>query len=138
MAIIDNQRHQKIKYIIMQQPDAVVSVTLHLWECLSHELSSIIGEGGFQSLLARSAHLTRKAFPWIDLGPTSAPTASRFVNLKNCLEEQDCESACNASIALLNTFIDILIALIGEPITASILHSAWGNDSMNIAGPELQ
>ena len=138
MAIIDDQRHQKIKSIIMQQPDAVASVTLHLWECLSHELSSIIGEGGFQSLFARSVHLTRASFPWIDVGPSSTPIVSRFVNLKTCLEERDFGLACTASIALLNIFIDILIVLIGELVTTSILRSAWGDDAMNIAGTEPQ
>ena len=138
MAIIDDHRHQKIRAVILQRPDAIGSVTLHLWESLAYELASIIGEGGFQSLYARSVHLTRKSFPWIDLNPSSIPTVSRFVNLKNCLEERDFRVACEASITLLNIFIDILIVLIGELLTTSILCSAWGDDAMNIAGTELQ
>jgi hypothetical protein len=138
MAIIDEQRHQKIKRIIMQRPDAVGSVTLQLWESLAHELASIIGEGGFQSLYARSIHLARVSFPWIDISPSPMPTAPGFANLKNCLEERDSGAACEASIVLLNIFIDILIVLIGELLTTSILRSAWGDDAMNIAGTELE
>ena len=138
MATIDDQRHQMIRTVIMRRPDAIGNVTLHLWECLAVELTSIIGDGGFQSLYARSTHLARAQFPWIIINPPATSTASLFVNLKKCLEERDSKIACEASITLLNIFIDILILLIGELLTTSILRSAWGDDAVNIAGTELQ
>ena len=127
-----------IRTVIMRRPDAIGNVTLHLWECLAVELTSIIGDGGFQSLYARSTHLARAQFPWIIINPPATSTASLFVNLKKCLEERDSKTACEASITLLNIFIDILILLIGELLTTSILRSAWGDDAVNIAGTELQ
>lgn len=138
MATIDDQRHQMIRTVIMRRPDAIGDVTLHLWERLASELTSIIGDGGFQSLYARSVHLTRATFPWIVLSQPAMSTASVFVSLKECLEERDSKVACEASITLLNIFIDILILLIGELLTTSILRSAWGDDAVNIAGTELQ
>ncbi len=138
MATIDDQRHQMIRTVIMRRPDAVGEVSLHLWECLASELTSIIGDGGFQSLYARSIHLARAQFSWIALSEPTLSIAYVFANLKKCLEERDPEVACEASITLLNIFIDILILLIGELLTTSILRSAWGDDAMNIAGTELQ
>lgn len=138
MATIDDQRHQMIRIVIMRRPDAIGDVTLQLWERLASELTSIIGDGGFQSLYARSVHLARVTFPWIVLNQPAMPTVAVFANLKKCLEERDSTLACEASITLLKIFIDILILLIGELLTTSILRSAWGDDAVNIAGTELQ
>ncbi len=137
MATNDNQRHRMIKKAVMQRPEALVAVTLHLWERLSFELTSIIGEGGFQSLYARSVHLVRVRYPWIAPIHSSQPSAIAFASLRSCLEERDLTEINEASVALLSTFIDILIMLIGELLTTSILRSAWGDDVVDIAGKEL-
>jgi hypothetical protein len=137
MATNDDQRHRMIEKAVMQRPEALVAVTLHLWERLSFELTSIIGEGGFQSLYARSVHLVRVRYPWIVPIHSSQPSDSAFASLKSCLEERDLTEGNEASVALLSTFIDILIVLIGELLTTSILRSAWGDDVVDIAGKEL-
>ena len=137
MATHDDQRHRMIKRAVMQRPEAIVDVTIHLWQRLASELISIIGEGGFQSLYSRGVHLTRVTFPWIVPSHSSQPTDSAFAGLKICLAGRDFKEASEASAALLNTFIDILIALIGELLTTSILRSAWGDDAVDIVGKEL-
>jgi len=121
----------------MQRPEAILDVTVNLWEQLASELISIIGEGGFQSLYSRSVHLTNVSFPWMVLSHPWQRTDSRFANLKISFEGRDFSEISEASIALLDTFIDILALLIGELLTTSILRSAWGNDALDIAGKEL-
>lgn len=124
----------------MQRPEAMLDVTISLWERLASELISIIGEGGFQSLYSRSVHITRVTFPWIVPSHPWQRTDSRFEDLKISFERQDfteVSEASEASITLLITFIDILALLIGELLTTSILGSAWGDDAL-IAGKELQ
>ena len=121
----------------MQRPDALVRVTLDLWLGLATELTSIIGEGGFQSLYERSMHLVHGRFPWMAASHSPASTDSAFAELKICLEGRDFTEASEASVALLNTFIDILIVLIGELLTTSILRSAWGDDAVEKAGKDL-
>ena len=138
MATNDELRHQMIRRVVMRRPDALVDVTLRLWQGLASELTSIIGEGGFHSLHARSIHLVCVRFPWIVSGHSSKSADFAFAGLKICLEGRDFTEAGEASVALLNTFIDILIALIGELLTTSILRSAWGDDAVNMAGKELQ
>jgi hypothetical protein len=122
----------------MQRPEAGLDVTIHLWERLASELISIIGEGGFQSLYSRSIHLTNVTFPWLVLSHSSQQTDSRFAGLKISLEGRDFTEASEASIALLITFIDILALLIGEPLTTSILRSAWDDGAFDIVGKELR
>lgn len=122
----------------MQRPEAGLDVVIHLWERLASELISIIGEGGFQSLYSRSVHLTNVTFPWLMLSHPSQQADSRFAGLKISLEGRDFTEASEASIALLTTFIDILALLIGEPLTTSILRSAWGDGAFDIAGKELR
>jgi hypothetical protein len=127
-----------IRRAVTQRPEAIVDVSIQLWEQLAAELISIIGEGGFQSLYARSVHIASGHFPWIVPPPVSLAAESLFGSLKLCLAGRDLTESCEASTALLNIFIDILIVLIGELLTTSILRSAWGDDVVDIAGTELQ
>lgn len=122
----------------MQRPDAILEVTLHLWERLAFELVSIIGEGGFQSLYSRSVHLAGVAFPWLAPTHSTQLTESRFTGLIMSLEGRDSAEAGEASIALLITFIDILAMLIGDLLTAGILRAAWSDDALDTAAKELQ
>ena len=112
----------------MQLPDAVVDVTIVLWERLAFELISIIGNEGFQSLYIRSAHLNSPAFPWLLLDHPTLTSTSRFAGLHLCLASRKLVDPVNtneACKALLITFVDILALLIGDLLTASILRSAW-------------
>lgn len=122
----------------MQRPDAILEVTISLWKRLAFELVSIIGEGGFQSLYSRSTHLTSLTYPWVALSQVIRPTDTGFSDLQIFFKGQDSTQASDASIALLVTFIDILIDLIGEHLTTSILRSAWGSDAVDIAVKELR
>jgi hypothetical protein len=127
-----------ISSAVMQRPDAIVSVSIDLWERLASELIALVGEGGFQSLYSRSVHLTNAIYPW--LAPSHRPqqVETRFAGLQLSLEGRDFTEASEASIALLSTSIDILVTLIGESLTISILRSAWGEDASNIAAKELR
>lgn len=120
-----------IKRVILQRPEAVVDVTVLLWEKLAVELVSIIGEGGFQSVYARSGALVASRFPWMVLNTSSQQSGPRFEGLRSSLGAQDATVAINASIALLTTFLDILTTLIGELLMTNLVHAAWGDDVMN-------
>jgi hypothetical protein len=127
-----------IRRAVTRRPEAILDVTVNLWERLASELISIIGEGGFQSLYSRSMHLTSATFPWLVLSHPWQRADSRFADLKISLEGRDFPEASEASITLLITFIDILALLIGEHLTTSMLRSAWGDDASDIAEKELR
>ncbi len=126
-----------IRRAVTQRPDAVVDVSIRLWDKLAHELVSIIGERGFQSLYKRSLHLTAATFPWMALDSSASKNAAGFADLKKCLAEQDAAIAGEASAALLTTFIDTLASLIGELLTSSILQSAWDDEASDTVVKEL-
>ena len=121
----------------MQRPDAIVDVSILLWEKLARELVSIIGDGGFQSLYKRSVHLNIPTFPWMSSCYSSIPNGSGFDELKKCLAAQDLKIAGEASTALLITFIDVLALLIGELLTSSILDLAWADHASDTVVKEL-
>jgi len=127
MASIEHHRHQTIQLAIAQRPDAMVSTSIDLWERLASTLVLTIGEISFQSLFSRSVHATAKTFPWMMPGHAFHAAESEFAELRACLEVQGGEESSTASASLLNAFIDILILLLGEKMTTTILNSAWGN-----------
>lgn len=113
-------------------------MAIDLWEQLAAKLISIIGNGGFQSLYARSIYLTNTRFPWLARSESSSDADSRFASLKASLDGRELAEASEASIALLITCIDILTLLIGDPLTTSILRSAWGDDALDIAEKDVR
>lgn len=137
MATSDLLRHQKINSLMAQPPEKVAGAAIDLWGKMATQIISIVGEGGFNSLYARSVFLTQSSFPWLAAADLSSRQDWRFAQLKTSLAEQTPAQASAANSLLLITFTDILATLIGEPLTTSILRSAWGNDASDRAGKEF-
>ena len=134
----DLLRHQIIKSRMAQHTEKISDAAVVLWEQMAIHIISIVGEGGFNSLYARSVFLTQRTFAWLAAGALAPQSDHRFAELKICLEAQTPAQASAANTLLLITFTDILAALIGEPLTTSILRSAWGIDAQDQAGEELK
>lgn len=113
-----------------RHPEKVADAAIDLWEKMAVQIISIVGEGGFNSLYARSVFLTQSSFPWLAASALSLQADTRFAELKNSLEGQAPVDANEASNRLLCTFTDILAALIGEAVTSSILRSAWSDEAL--------
>lgn len=107
---------------------------MRLWEQMSTKIISIVGEGGFHSLYARSLFIARVRFPWLAADELSTQTDQLFTQLRKCFEAQTPVQVSTANSLLLITFTDILASLIGEALTTSILRSAWDSDASNQAG----
>lgn len=137
MLISDLPRHQIIKSLMVPHTEKVVDAAINLWEQMATQIISIIGEGGFNSLYARSVFLTQSTFPWLAASSLSPQTDHQFADLKMSLEGQTAAQASEANSLLLITFTGILASLIGEQLTISILRSAWSNDASDRAGKEF-
>jgi len=138
METSDLLRHQIIKRLMAQHTDKVADASIILWEQMATQIISIVGEGGFNSLYARSVFLTRSTFPWLATGPLPPQADQRFAGLKMSLEGKTPAQACEANSLLVITFTDILASLIGEQLTTSILRSAWGNDASDTPCKEFK
>jgi len=133
MATIDEQRHQMIRRIGMRRHEATTADMILLWERLACELAAVVGHADFYTLYSRAAYLV--SIEHANL-PTTAGTD--FAVLRDYLLLQTPGQAAEINITLLTIFIDTLIRLIGEPLTTTILHSAWDTDAIATAGKEPQ
>jgi hypothetical protein len=95
-------RHQIINSHMAQHTDKVADAAINLWEPMATQIISIVGEGGFDSLYARSVFLTRSTFPWIAAGALPLQADQRFTGLKMSLEGQTPVQAREANSLLLN------------------------------------
>lgn len=137
METSDLPRHQLIVSLTERHPEEVTDAAINLWEQMATQIISLVGEGGFNSLYARSLVLALSTFPWLEASALSPRTDHRFAALKMCLEGQTSAQASAANTLLLITFTDIVASLIGEQLTTSILRSAWVNDASHGAGKEF-
>jgi hypothetical protein len=117
---------------ILRRPEALVDVTVSLWEMLAVEFVSLIGDGGVQSVYLRSGMLAAERYPWIALDSSSQQAGLQFAGLRSSLEGRDLTEAGEASILLFSTFLNILTSLIGKPLMTNLLHSAWGDDVLTL------
>lgn len=125
-----------IRRAIGDQPEALVDVSITLWEKLASQLVSIIGHGGFQSLYSRSVNLTSTKFSWIAEGEPSKVAVDGFASLRRSLEGREYAESRDASILLLTNLVNVLNMLIGDVLTTGILRAAWGNNNLDSIGKE--
>lgn len=138
MQIHDLPLRQLIMGLTEPGAEKLVDTAIGRWEQMATHIISIIGEGGFESLYARSVYLTQSTFPWL-LAADSPPAANhRFAALKECLEGQSTARAHEANQLLLITFTGILASLIGAQLTTRILGSAWGDSASTLTDKELK
>jgi len=130
-------RHQLIASLTTQHTDAGADDAIRLWDLMATQIISIVGEGGFNALYARSVLLTQSSHPWLAADAPSPATGSRFAELKISLQGQAPAQADAANKQLMITFTDILVSLIGEPLTARILRTAWGHEAQDRTGKEI-
>ena len=129
-------RHQLIESLIAQHAEDVVDSAVRLWEEMAVEIVSIISEGGFNSLYARSVFLSQPSIPLLSASALPLQAIPRFAELKKSFEGLSSSEVSAANNLLLRVFTDILATLIGEDLTSNILRSAWGNHASEKTGKE--
>ena len=132
----DLSRRQIIESLTAQQSDHATEAVASLWAPLATQIILIVGAGGFESLFARSVFLCQTTFPWLSGGSASAQTEAWLEDLKTRLNAQSPAMASEANCRLLLTFTDLLASLIGEPLTARILNSAWDHNMRDKIGKD--
>jgi hypothetical protein len=138
MATTDSLRQQLIESFISGHSEKVSDAAVIQWERLAVKIIAIVGEGGFNSLYARSVFLSQATFPWLAACVLSQQQQEQFAALKIGFEAQAPAQACAANSLLLITFTDILASLIGDRLTENILYSAWGAGAPDKAAKEFK
>lgn len=125
----DLPRRELIARLMARDPDNTADVAVDLWERMSLQIVSIVGEQGFNSLYRRSVFLAQPTYPWLAASPPPQQRGQYFAELRKGLEGQTPSHARDANSLLLLTFTGILAALIGDPLTTRMVRSAWGDDA---------
>lgn len=108
-------------------PDAskVAKATISTWLQVAARILPVIGAGGCDVLFNRSLHLTCISFPWLTIVGDHRDNVALLANLKARLAGRETDAAIEASYTLLVTFVELLITMIGESLTESLLGPVW-------------
>jgi hypothetical protein len=93
------------------------------WREINIALAPIIGQKGVVALVKRSLHLQHPNYPALKAIHGSRILPGEFPALHAVLSQQTTRDAILINTALLNIFYELLIKLIGAPLTHQLLHS---------------
>jgi hypothetical protein len=92
-----------------------------VYEKLYLHVAPLVGVAAVQVLFARSAKLTKGAFPC--LGASAAVESA--TKLRECLQAQEPGVIAEAAAALFGAFLDLITTFIGEALMTEVLRRAW-------------
>lgn len=104
----------------------VASATVRALTLLLAELKPLVGEIALQALYVRSLHLARSSFERPSAAELESPD-ELLAPLHRDLVSRAAADARGAAEALLLALANLLVSLIGEPLTDRLLNKAWGN-----------
>ncbi len=94
-------------------------------EQLVRHLSRLLGGTGSRTLLRRSLHLASASFPWLGRAENHDDAEGLWAILRMRLEAEPPAVATEAFVCVLSTFVELLARLIGDALTARVLHEVW-------------
>ena len=106
---------------VPSDPSMIAQSALSTWRDIDDALSPIIGRRGVAGLYKRSLSLTRVAYPALTAVFEVTRAPGDYSTLQQALAQQSAPAALAASVALLQTFRDLLTKLIGQSLSARLL-----------------
>jgi len=131
----DTQQAKKVATSAMNSepvptdPLVVAQSAFATWSHINDALSPIIGPTGVAGLYKRSLSLTRGAHPVLTAVSEGRLAPGDYSTLQQALAQQSAPVATAASVALLQTFNDLLTKLIGPSLTERLLRPRLDNPS---------
>ncbi len=116
-------------------PNKAAALTVRAVQLLLVEIEPLVGVQAAQALYRRSLQLAHDSCDWLALS-TAEPAGERLAGLQRDLLAHAPADARHAGETLLQTFADLLISLIGEPLTSRLLRSAWDTPAADEPPPE--
>lgn len=103
----------------------VAGATVRALNSLFGELKPLVGELAMRALYVRGLHLARSSFERPSAADPESTEELLIPLLRDLVSRAPTEARCAAQ-ALLLALANLLISLIGEPLTDRLLHKAWG------------
>lgn len=104
---------------------AIAEATLIIWHQMASRLLPVVGARGVDVLLDRSLYLTGNVSPLLANSVDQGDRVAVLANIKTRLAGSQTNTAAEASYALFTTFSELLISLIGEPLTERLVGPVW-------------
>ncbi len=106
----------------------VAASIVQLWQQMDEALRPILGTRGVAALLRRTLFLAKERFPWLAEAYAASEISSDRSSvdvLRRVLAEQPASAAATGGAALLQTFHDLLVGMIGMELTDRLLRPVW-------------
>ena len=136
MATDEDRLRELVEQTLSASLDDGVEVSIALLRSMLHALVEIVGEQGTDLLLQRVVHRVTNKYSWFQLGSSTPRVDPGLAALRACLEMQKPMQVHAANMLFFGTLIDILISLIGDHLTTSILNSALSGASAAISSKQ--
>lgn len=102
---------------------AIAAATVRALNRMLGQLKPLVGELAWRALYVRSLYLARSSFA--KPGADATLPEDLLAPLQRDLSTRLPAEARRAAEALLLALADLLVSLIGEPLTGRLLHKAW-------------
>lgn len=120
-------------------PARVADVLVTIMREVETALGPVIGVRGVALLYRRSLYLTPKLHSLLAITPDEArglPTSLDFGALRSLLAQHSVADSIRDGSALLQTLYDLLVTLVGLPLTERLLRPVWANYSSGLPAPD--
>ncbi|MBI3946033.1 MAG: hypothetical protein HY321_08950 [Armatimonadetes bacterium] len=101
-------------------PATMAAAAEHILRPLSAHLARLVGDAGFEALLARAVALARREVPALCADPGGGQEG-----LVQCLREMEGEHVCGSATAVVTALVDLLASFVGVDLATSLLREAW-------------
>jgi hypothetical protein len=92
---------------------------------LHEHMRNLIGQAGFQALLARAAHLTRTEARWIETITIHVEPVLTLTGLAERIESEGAAEVIEGLELLLANLIRLLCTFIGDSLTLLLIRRIW-------------
>jgi len=106
-----------------QDLEALADAAERACEKLRLHLSKIIGQAGFQALLARALTLTAAEFSW--LTESRVERDGSLKGLRAAAEGRELAEATAGFVAVLGHILGLLVVFIGDDLTGRLARQVW-------------
>ena len=117
---------------------ALAAAARRVYDDLDRVSAPLIGQVGVDALTGRAFHLVQQEYPSLVNAREPQQGERPFDQVIFSLERQDPAVAIEAAGSVFATFAGLLITLVGEHLTASLLRKAWPGAFADAGSEETQ
>ncbi|WP_228893209.1 putative bifunctional diguanylate cyclase/phosphodiesterase [Pseudoduganella aquatica] len=109
--------------------NGIAELAIGMAEAAARELVPFIGNAGFCIIFSRSVHQARSRYPWLKQRSPPASPGDLIAVLRDSADGRAPIEIAFAGRHVFLGMIDSLAILLGEQMTSTLLHAAWGEDA---------